>query len=306
MAITRREFSKTAIGASLALSLGGRISLAAKENMHRRPIPSSGEEIPIIGVGTNRYGVGDDAELRRPLKAALQTFHDLGGTVVDTAPSYRSSEIVLGELIGDLGISDELFMATKVDVGGRDESASRMQRSFERLGKDPMELMQVHDFKGWEDSIPVMQEWKEEGRIKYIGMTTSRQSQYEQMEPAMKRFDLDFIQVNYSLANQRASADRLLPMAADRGMAVLVNRPFGGGGVFKKLSGAAMPAWALEIDIESWAQLLLKYVLSHPSVSCAIPGMTKSRHVEDNLKAATGRLPDSGERRKMEAFFDSL
>ena len=274
--------------------------------MLRKPIPSSGEEIPIVGVGTNRYGVGNDQELRKPLKATLKTFHELGGTVIDTAPSYRSSEVVLGELIEELGINDDLFMATKVDVEGIDESAALMQRSLDRLNKDPVELMQVHNFHGWQDSIAVMQDWKQEGRIKYIGITTSRQRQYEQMEQVMQQFDLDFIQINYSLANQRASADRILPLAADRGMAVLVNRPFGGGRVFKKLLRATIPDWAADIEISSWAQFLLKYVLSHSSVTCAIPGMTKAHHVEDNIAAASGRLPDGGERRKMEAFFDSL
>jgi aryl-alcohol dehydrogenase-like predicted oxidoreductase len=306
LSISRREFNRTAVGAGAIIALGQGTALARQSPLISRPIPSSGETIPIIGVGTNRYGVGDDAELRAPLRTALQTFHELGGTVIDTAPGYRSSEIVLGELMVDLGINDEMFVATKVDVEGRDACAERMQRSLRRFNSSSMELMQVHDFTGWEEALPVMQEWKEEGRLRYIGITTSRSRQYELMEKVMNQFDLDFIQINYSLANQRKAASRILPLAADQGTAVLVNRPFGGGGVFKQLSKTAIPEWADEIGVSSWGQFLLKYVLSHPAVTCAIPGMTKQHHVIDNLVAANNEMPSSTERRKMESFFDNL
>lgn len=306
MSISRREFNRTAVGAGAIIALGQGTALARQSPLISRPIPSSGETIPIIGVGTNRYGVGDDAELRAPLRTALQTFHELGGTVIDTAPGYRSSEIVLGELMVDLGINDEMFVATKVDVEGRDACAERMQRSLRRFNSSSMELMQVHDFTGWEEALAVMQEWKDEGRLRYIGITTSRSRQYELMEKVMNQFDLDFIQINYSLANQRKAASRILPLAADQGTAVLVNRPFGGGGVFKQLSKTAIPEWADEIGVSSWGQFLLKYVLSHPAVTCAIPGMTKQHHVIDNLVAANNEMPSSAERRKMESFFDNL
>ena len=243
---------------------------------------------------------------RAPLAAALQTFHDLGGAVIDTAPGYRSSEVVLGDLITQLGISDRLFVATKVDVEGQEACEDRMQQSFNRLKVSKMDLMQVHNFIGWEDALPVMQEWKEAGRIRYLGITTSRERQYDIMEKLMMQFDLDFIQINYSLANQRQSAKRILPLAADRGVAVLVNRPFGGGGAFRVLSRTSIPALADEMGASSWGQFLLKYVLSHPSVTCAIPGMTKQHHVVDNLAAATGDMPSARQRREMETFFDNL
>ena len=306
MSVSRRDFNKAAIGASALFALGPRHAIAADEALLSRPIPSTGETIPIVGVGTNRYGVGADDELRAPLRAALQTFHDLGGTVIDTAPGYRSSEVVLGELMTDLNINSDLFVATKVDVEGAEACAERMQGSLARLKSASMDLMQVHNFIGWEEALPVMQEWKKDGRIRYIGITTSRKRQYELMEKVMTQFDLDFIQVNYSLANQRESAERIIPLAADRGMAVIVNRPFGGGAVFRMLAKASIPEWAGDFGASSWGQFLLKYVLSHPAVTCAIPGMTKQHHVVDNLVAARSPLPTNRQRGQMEKFFNQL
>ncbi|GMR17599.1 MAG: aldo/keto reductase [Gammaproteobacteria bacterium] len=305
MPISRRKFNSATLGAGAAWALGGP-ALAADTGPMRRAIPSTGEEIPIIGVGTNRYGVGNDAELRAPLRDALQKFHVLGGTVIDTAPAYRSSEAVLGELIEELGIRAALFLATKVDREGTDAGRARMERSLQRLQSERMELMQSHNLIGWQNTIPLMKSWQEQGRIRYVGITSSRENQYELMEKIMRRHTLDFIQINYSLANQRSSALRLLPLAADRGMAVLVNRPFGGGGAFRVLPQTALPAWADEFEVTSWAQFLLKYALSHPAVTAAIPGMTKARHVSDNMRAAHGSMPDAAHRRKMEAFFDAL
>jgi diketogulonate reductase-like aldo/keto reductase len=306
MIVSRRDFNLTAMSAGVLAALGPQPLLAGNGTLITRAIPSSGETIPIVGIGTNRYGVGADLELRTPLKDALQTFHELGGTVIDTAPGYRSSEMVLGEIIADLGIKNDLFMATKVDVEGADACAERMRGSLTRLNSANMDLMQVHNFIGWEEALPVMQEWKQDGRLRHIGITTSRERQYELMEKVMLQFDLDFIQINYSLANQRQAADRIIPLAADRGMAVLVNRPFGGGAVFRMLSKATIPEWAAEFGAQSWGQFLLKYVLSHPSITCAIPGMTKQHHVVDNLFAARSPLPSAKQREQMEMFFSQL
>lgn len=305
MRFTRRQFTKLGLGTSAGLALGQVPAFADEHGMHKA-IPSSVEKIPIVGLGTNRYGVGGDAEKRAALQEALARFHELGGTVVDTAPMYGSSETVLGDLIENLGIRDELFMATKVDVDGKDQQASRMERSFARLKYDEIDLMQCHNLVDWQNAIPMMRELQQEGRVRYVGITSSRERQYDEMEQIMKKHDLDFIQINYSLADQRLSDQRLLPLAADRGMAVLVNRPFGGGGVFGKLQGSSMPDWAQEFGAESWAQFLLKYALSHPAVTAAIPGMTKARHVSDNMRAALGRLPTAAERKRQEAFFDAL
>ena len=305
MTITRRSFSLGCLSTAAALSLGGQAVFARPANAIKRPIPSSGEMIPIVGIGTNRYGVGASAEERAPLRAALQRFHECGGTVVDTAPGYRTSESVLGDLISDLGIRDDLFVATKVDRAVRAESESQMNDSLEKLRTDRFDLMQVHNLRGWENSIPLLRDWKDEGRIRYIGITTSRAKQYGLMEKIMRQEDLDFIQINYSL-EQREAADRLLSLAADRGMAVIINRTFGGGRIFRQVADRPLPDWAAEFDCSSWAQFLLKYALGHPATTVAIPGMTKARHVDDNFGAAHGRLPNAVQRKQQEAFFDAL
>ena len=304
--ISRREFTKSTVAACGLLAAGVPGALAAPGDIIRRRIPSSGELIPIVGLGTNRYGVGPASGERAPLREALARFHALGGRVIDTAPGYRTSESVLGDLMGDLGIRDELFLATKVDRdGGRDESLAQMHDSADNLGTDTIDLMQVHSLRGWETNIPLLRELKETGRFRYIGITTSRSSQYAEMEKAMRRHDLDFIQVDYSL-EQREAAERLLPLAQDRGMAVMLNRTFGGGRIFEAVGDRALPAWAGDLGITSWAQFLLKYALSHPAATVAIPGMTKARHVDDNFGAARGPMPEPADRRTMEEFLDAL
>lgn len=299
----RREFTKASLGVASLAALGP--VLAGPEHMIRKAIPSSGEPIPIIGLGTNRYGVGESAAARAPLRAAVQRFHALGGTLIDTAPQYRTSESVLGDLIADLGIRNELFIATKTDRSDAAETHSQMQDSANKLGTSKFDLMQVHNLRGWKTALPVMREWQQEGRIRYIGMSTSRAKQYEDFEAVMRQEKLDFIQINYSL-EQREAADRILPLAADRGVAVIINRAFGGGRIFKAVGDKALPDWANDFGCASWAQFLLKYACGHPAATVAIPGMTKLHHVDDNFGAALGRLPDAAERRRQEAFFDSL
>ncbi len=306
MKITRREFTQAGLSALALAGFGAGKAMAGPEHMIRKAIPSSGEELPIVGLGTNRYGVGTSEEARAPLKAALKRFHTLGGTVVDTAPMYRTSESVLGDLIADLGIRDDLFLATKADKPeGGAATAAQMEESMRRLKTDTIDLMQVHNLIGWHEALPVMREWKQEGRIRYIGITTSRSSQYGDFEAVMREEDLDFVQLNYSL-EQREAADRLLPLAKERGMAVMINRAFGGGRIFKKVGDQPVPDWAREFGCESWAQFLLKYAIGHPAATLSIPGMTKLHHVDDNFGASHGRLPDPGERKRQEAFFDSL
>ena len=305
MTVTRREFNKAGLGALSLAALGGN-ALAGPERLIRKAIPSSGEEVPIVGLGTNRYGVGDDAEQRAVLRAALGRFHELGGTVIDTAPMYRSSEAVLGDLIADLGIRDDLFIATKVDkdVGGAATHA-QIKESMRRLQTDTIELLQVHNLIAWQDALPVLREWQQEGKVRYIGITTSRARQYEEFEKVVAQEKLDFIQINYSL-EQREAAQRILPLAADRGVAVMINRAFGGGSIFAKVGDQSIPEWAREFGCESWAQFLLKYAISHPAATLSIPGMTKLHHVDDNFGAARGRLPNADERQRQEAFFDAL
>jgi aryl-alcohol dehydrogenase-like predicted oxidoreductase len=249
--------------------------------------------------------VGDDADARAPLEEALARFRELGGTLIDTAPGYRSSERVLGDLMAILGIRNDMFVATKVDREEPAEVHDQIKESQRRLRTETFELLQVHNVRYWQTSVPVLREWKQAGKVRYIGITTSRTSQYADLEKAMKAEEMDFVQLDYSL-EQRQAAERLLPLAADRGMAVIVNRAFGGGRIFQAVGDQPLPAWTEELGIASWAQFLLKYALSHPAATVTIPGMTKARHVEDNLAAARGPMPDAAQRAKMETFFDAL
>jgi aryl-alcohol dehydrogenase-like predicted oxidoreductase len=306
MTISRREFNRAGLGAVTLAAFGGGTAFADQDALLRKPIPSTGEMVPIIGLGTNRYGVGGDTEKRAVLRAALARFHELGGTLIDTAPMYRSSETVLGDLIADLDIRDDLFIATKADKDtGAEATNTQMRDSLRKLQTDTFDLMQVHNLIGWQDALPVMREWQQEGRIRYIGITTSRARQYEEFEKVVRQEELDFIQINYSL-EQREAAERILPLAADKGVAVIINRAFGGGRIFDKVGNQPLPVWAQEFGCTSWAQFLLKYAIGHPAATLSIPGMTKLHHVDDNFGAAHGRLPDAEERKRQEAFYDSI
>jgi aryl-alcohol dehydrogenase-like predicted oxidoreductase len=302
MSITRREFNKAGLGALSLAALGGGNAVAGPGDILKKAIPSSGEMVPVIGLGTNRYGRRDLGEVR----AALKRFHELGGTVIDTAPMYGKSEEVLGNLIADLDIRDDLFIATKADKDpGGDATVEQMEVSQGRLQTETFDLMQVHNLRGTSDALARMREWKDDGKIRYVGITTSRESQYQDFEKVMRSEELDFIQVDYSL-EQRAAAERILPLAQDKGIAVMINRAFGGGRIFEAVGDQPLPDWAREFGSTSWAQFLLNYVIGHPAVTLTIPGMTKAHHVDDNFGAALGRLPSAGERKKQEAFFDAL
>lgn len=306
MTVTRREAIKIGAGAGASLLLGGRPLGAQSAELNTKVIPSSGERVPVIGLGARNYRVGegwapDTTEFRR----TLQTFHDLGGRVLDTSPNYGDSETIVGDLLADLGIRGDLWLATKVDREEREAGIARMEGSMERMHTDHFELVQVHNLRGWEAQLPTLREWKQAGRIKYLGITTSSSRQYEDMERIMAQEDLDFIQINYA-ADARDAADRILPLAADRGMGVLVNLPFGRGRLFSRVGDRDLPDWASEIDCESWGQFFLKYVASHPAVTAVIPGTTKAYHAEDNIGAARGVLPDPDMRRRMEEFVDAL
>ena len=306
MKFTRRRFTQAGASALLLGSLGMNGLRAEPSAPLSGVVPASGERLPIIGLGTNRFGVGTDDDARAPLREVLRHFHALGGAVIDTAPMYRSSETVLGDLIGELGIRDDLFIATKTDrEDGSQATARQMDESMRKLRTDRIDLMQVHNLRGWRGALPVMRDWKQEGRLRYIGITTSRSAQCADFETVMRSEEIDFIQVNYSL-EQRQAAERLLPLAAERGMGVIINRAFGGGRIFARLAGRPLPEWARDFGAGSWAQFLLKYAIGHPAATLSIPGMTKLNHVDDNFGAATGRLPNAAERRQQEAFFDSL
>jgi len=307
MNLTRRQWLRMGISAAVATS--GWRALAALESAREGPmnmtvVPSTGERIPAVGIGTVGYQGDPSAATGLPLRETLQTFHRLGGRLIDTSPNYGDSEAVLGELLTDLGIREASFMATKVDRESRAEGEERMEGSFRRLGS-PIDLMQVHNLRGVDAMLPALQDWKEQGRFRYIGITTHRASQHDEIEHHMRNFPLDFVQVNYSLAD-RAAAERILPLAMDKGIAVLVNRPFGKGELFNAIRGRQLPEWAAEIDAESWAQVFLKYVISHPAATLPIPGTSKPHHAEDNMGALYGRLPDAALRTGMERYIDRL
>ena len=299
----RRTFTLSALGAAALGSI--RLSSAAATDVAKRAIPSTGEEIPIIGLGTNRYGVDKSEAARAPLRESLERFRAWGGGMIDTAPMYRTSESVLGDLITEIGMRKDVFLATKTDENSAENTRTQMLSSLEKLETGTVDLMQIHNLRGWQTALPIMNEWKQDGRVRYTGITTSRSSQYEELESILRQHDFDFVQLNYSL-EQRESAERLMPLAADRGMGVIINRAFGGGRLFRSVASLKIPDWAKDFGCESWAQFLLKYALSHPAATVAIPGMTKARHVDDNFAAATTRMPSAEERRRQERFFDDL
>ena len=305
MKLTRREVVKMGVAAGAWLVIPGRSLFAQTSQRIQRAIPSSGETVPVIGLGARNYRVGDAQAERAPFKAALKAFADLGGKLVDTAPGYGNSETVVGDLVAELGIRDQLFLATKVDREDRDEGLERIDNSFRYLHTPRLDLMQVHNLRGVDTQLGTLRDLKAQGRIRYLGITTSSQRQYQRMAEILERETLDFIQVDYALDNRNV-ADRILPLAADREMAVLVNLPFGRGRLFRTVDQRPLPDWAEDIDCSSWAQVFLKYVVSHPAITCVIPGTTQEHHAVDNQGAGRGRLPDAALRRTMESFIDGL
>lgn len=313
--ITRRQFLETSAMATAGFSLCSLSSaLSAAESREAlplitKPIPSSGEQIPVIGLGTNAYDV-DSPEDLAPLREILELMPQLGGKVVDTARVYGRSEEVIGEIVEQLGNRNQLFIASKTPIRGPlGNPEEELLTSFQRLRVEKLDLMLIHNLHGLDELMPTYIRFREEGRLRYIGMSTSTDTQYKEQMAAMSRYPLDFIQVDYSIDNRNA-ADELLPLAQELGIAVMINVPFGGrrnaGDTFGRLADIPLPEWAAEFDARSWAQVLLKYVVSHPAVTVAIPGTTKVRHLRDNQAAGRGRLPDAAMRRRIEALWDSL
>lgn len=296
----RRDFLGTLAG----LAMSG--AAPAAERMRTRPIPSSGEALPVIGLGTwQTFDVGGDAAARAPLAEVLQTLFDAGGRVVDSSPMYGSSEAVVGELCEPLGLCGPLFMASKVWTQGRENGAREMQRSIERMRAGRMDLMQVHNLVDVEAHTRTLFDWKAQKRVRYIGVTHWTASGHAAVMRALKTQQYDFVQINYSL-DEREAADGVLPLAQQLGVAVIVNRPFGEGGYFRRTRGKPLPPFAAELGIASWAQYALKWIVSHPAVTCAIPGTSKPAHMRDNAGAGFGALPDDATRRHMAEYYASL
>jgi aryl-alcohol dehydrogenase-like predicted oxidoreductase len=306
MNVSRRTFLKTTAGAALAVTC--RPMSAPAATLLQKKIPSSGETIPIIGLGTaRRYEEVETEAQKIPLRETIARFKEVGLKVIDTSPSYGTAEAVVGEIIDGLKIRDGLFLATKVSVRelGRESGLKQIEQSFKRLHANRIDLIAVHNLRDLEAQLPILRELKSAGRVRYVGITTSFPNQYRQFEDTMKREALDFIQVDYALDN-RAAGERILPLAGDRGMAAMINLPFGRGRLFSAVQHKQLPTWAAEFDCSSWAQFFLKYIVSHPAVTCAVPGMAKPAYVVDNAGAAQGRLPDAAMRRRMEQFIDGV
>lgn len=306
MALTRRKMIALGLGGVAARAARSFPHLFAQDSALLKPIPSTGERIPVIGIGTRDYEA-ETPQLRAELKEVLRRFPELGGKVIDTAAGYRrgASESLIGELTSELDNRDRLFLATKVAARGRMEGLDQIQRSFRRLRTDRIDLIAVHNLRDTAVQLEGLRQLQQEGKVRYIGITTSFERQYDEFESVMKAETLDFIQVDYAVDN-RAAGDRLLPLAADRGMAVMINMPFGRRRLFSAVAGRQLPDWAGEIDCATWAQLFLKYIVSHPAVTCVIPGTRSVKHLEDNLQAGRGRMPDEALRRRMEELVDQL
>jgi diketogulonate reductase-like aldo/keto reductase len=265
----------------------------------RRPIPKSGEGIPIIGLGTWRtFDVGPSAVARKPIAETLATFVTLGGSVVDTSPMYGAAEEVLGAVASEQRIRDSLFVATKVWTDGRRAGIEQMERSARLLRGRHIDLVEVHNLVAAAIHLPALREWKQAGRIRYIGITHYERGSYGEVERLLRREPLDFLQINFSLIEPDA-ATRLLPLARDRGVAVIANRPFAEGALFERVHGRAVPPWAADFDCRSWAQLALKWIVSHPAVTCTIPATTNLDHLADNMHAGRGPLFDERTRRRL-------
>lgn len=305
---SRRAVIKGGAAAGLGLALGSSWAADNALPLITKPIPSTGEQLPVIGVGTNAYGVTEAAELESR-REVLRNLPVLGGKVIDTARGYGQSEEVIGRLLRELGNRGQIFLATKTPNRGEVRGgAAELEESLRRLNTDRIDLLQIHNFHEIDVLFPLLREWKQAGKIRYIGVTTSTDDQYPQIVEALKKYSLDFIQVDYSIDN-RGAEQEILPLAQQRDTAVLINVPLGGrrGNLLPKVAGRQLPEWAAaELDVTSWSQLLLKYNVGHPAVTAVIPGTTKLAHLQDNQRAGRGRLPNAAQRKRIEELWATV
>jgi aryl-alcohol dehydrogenase-like predicted oxidoreductase len=267
--------------------------------MSTRPIPKSGEQVPVIGLGTwQTFDVGGDAAARAPLREVLAAFFAAGGRVIDSSPMYGNAEAVTGDLVAEITPAVDAFLATKVWTTGKRQGEAEMARSMQRMRTAQMDLMQVHNLLDWKTHLPVLREYKRAGTIRYLGVTHYAASAFGELERVIEKEQLDFVQLPYSIARREVEA-RLLPAAKATGTAVLVMRPFEEGALFAKVKGVALPAWAADFDCTSWAQFFLKFLLGDETVTCPLPATSKPAHLADNVQAGTGRVPDATTRAKM-------
>lgn len=304
--ITRRAFIRGVCRLGLAMTLSPSVLATRTLPAIRKAIPGSGERLPVIGMGTSRtFDVGDDEKTRGRLQKVLQAFFDHGGAVIDSSPMYGSAEQVTGDLLRRIRNTDALFAATKVWTWGKQNGIRQMQRSMQRMRVRQFDLMQIHNLRDWQVQLETLKAWKTEGKIRYIGITTSHGRSHQELETLMKTEPFDFVQFSYNIGN-RVAEQRLLPIAKERGMATIINRPFQRGSLFRVVKGKPLPDWAAEFDCASWAQFFLKFIVSHPAVTCVIPATSKVHHMIDNMGAGFGALPDAALRDRMVKYLEHL
>lgn len=302
-ALSRRGLLKAACAGAIALPTLPRNLYALPDAVIKRTIPGTGEALAVMGVGTNR--TFSHATPRQQLGAVLQAFFDHGGQFIDSSPMYGPAEALVGELLKTTTNASALFAATKVWTNGREAGMRQMAKSMGLMGVERMDLMQVHNLRDWKTHLKTLREMKEQGQIRYLGITTSHGRRHEKLEAIMKEEPLDFVQLSYNIVN-RVAEERLLPLAADRGIATVINRPYQRGSLFRRVKGKPLPAWAGEIDCATWGQFFLKFIVGHPAVTCVIPATSKVKHIVDNMTGGKGRAPDAAMRKRMVSYMESL
>lgn len=304
--ISRRRFLQATAAASALAPFANSCLAAAQSDPVKKKIPTSGEKLSVIGLGTSRtFDVSADAAVQSPLLDVMRAFFDNGGQLIDSSPMYGSAEAVTGALLQAVDNRAAVFTATKVWTYGKSEGIEQMQRSMQRLGVERIDLMQIHNLRDWQVQLETLQEWKAQGRIRYIGITTSHGRYHDELETILQQQPLDFVQFSYNIGNRDAE-QRLLPIANERAIATLINRPYQRGSLFSKVKGQPLPAWASEFDCASWGQFFLKFIASHPDVTCIIPATSKLKHMVDNMAAGYGRLPDAQLRGRMIKTIEAL
>ncbi|MBT8300284.1 MAG: aldo/keto reductase [Maribacter sp.] len=296
---TRRQASKSLAFIALGTAFLPYLEATSNQQMITRKIPSSGRQLPVVGLGTwQSFDVGNDSSARAQLSEVLQKMKTKGGQVIDSSPMYGSSEEVVGDLTSTLGIQDDFFYATKVWISGKQAGIQQMANSMKKMKRKKMDLMQIHNLVDWQTHLKTLRDMKENGKIDYWGMTHYTNASHNTLTQIIKDEKPDFVQFNYSI-NGRNAEEGLLQTAMEQGTAVIINRPFDGGSLFRLTRGKALPAWCEELGIRSWAQYFLKYLLADNAVNCVIPGTSKPHHLVDNMMAGYGRLPNEKERQKM-------
>ena len=303
LTLSRRNFIKHAWTGPVAVSVLPGMLSAMSDKAIKRAIPTSGEELHIMGMGTSRTFTR--ATSLEQLGEVMQVFFDHGGQMIDSSPMYGPAEGIVGELLKTTQNTSALFAATKVWTYGREAGIRQMNESMQLMGVRKMDLMQIHNLRDWKIHLKTLREWKEQGRIRYLGITTSHGRFHEELEAIMKTEPLDFVQLSYNIANRTTDA-RLLPLALDKGIATIINRPYQRGNLFRKVKGKPLPDWAGEIDCASWGQFFLKFIAGHPAVTCIIPATTKPGHMLDNMAGGKGLVPDAALRKRMINYLEAL